>query len=219
MRRVPFLLPLLAVAVVAPAQAQAGSPNLLGLRVTNGSTPFLGDGRLLTTVSPNGDGFRDAAHIYFRLTAPARVALQVVRTDTANSDPEVASTNVIARIAARSFSRGAGEIVWTPKPATPPRTYVLQLVVSGHAYRTGKPPVVRVQGIDAGFLEPSTHLSGLRLRRRRVPVRPRHSDKRTGNDDGGARGLVCAPRRARCDPARAAGRLAERAVFSARHCR
>src|SRR3954452_1111378 len=155
MRRVAILLPLAAVSVVAPAQAPAGAAKLFGLRVTNGSTPFLGDGRLLTTVSPNGDGFRDAAHIYFRLTAPARVSLQVVRTDTGDSDPEVASTNVIARIAARRFSKGAGEIVWTPKPAMPPRTYVLQLVVDGHAYRVGKPPVARVQGIDAGFLEPS----------------------------------------------------------------
>src|SRR5437870_2158032 len=154
MRRVALILPVLALAATAPAPATASVPRLLGLRVTNGSTPFLGDGRLLTTVSPNGDGFRDAAHVYFRLTAPARISLQVVRTDTANSDPEVASTNVIARIAARRFSKGAGEIVWRPGPATPPRTYVLQLVASGQAFRAAK-PVVHVQGIDAGFLEPS----------------------------------------------------------------
>src|SRR3977135_2924509 len=114
MRRVAILVPLIAVAVLAPAQAPAGGPRLLGLRVTNGSTPFLSDGRLLATVSPNGDGFRDAAHVYFRLTAPAQVGLEVIRTDTANADPEVASTNVIARIAARPFPKGAGEIVWTP---------------------------------------------------------------------------------------------------------
>jgi hypothetical protein len=47
MRRVPLLLQLVAVAVVAPAQALAGGPKLLGLHVTNGSTVFLGDGRLL----------------------------------------------------------------------------------------------------------------------------------------------------------------------------
>ena len=157
MRRVAILVPLfLAVAVVAPAQALASGPKLLGLHVTNGSTPFLGDGRLLTTVSPNSDGFRDAAHIYFRLTASASISLQVVRTDTANSDPEVASTNVIARTAARRFSKGAGEIVWTPKPATPPRTYVLQLVVSGRAYRTGKPPVVKVPAASVVAVTDST---------------------------------------------------------------
>src|SRR3979411_970109 len=103
MRRVAILVPLLAVAVVAPAQAPANRSTLFGLRVTNGSTPFLGDSRLLATVSPNGDGFRDAAHVYFRLTAPARVSVKVIRTDTANSDPEVTSTYVIARIAARPF--------------------------------------------------------------------------------------------------------------------
>src|SRR6266850_4717510 len=122
MRRVAIFVPLLAVAAGAPAQTPETGPTLRGLRVTNGSTPFLGDGRLLATVSPNGDGFRDAAHVYFRLPAPARVSLQVIRTDTANSDPEVASTNVIARIAARRFSKGTAEIVWTPNGATPPRT-------------------------------------------------------------------------------------------------
>ena len=165
MRRVTILLPLVAVAIVVPAQAHAAAPKLLGLRVTNGATPFLGDGRLLTTVIPNGDHFRDAAHVYFRLTAPARVSLEVVQTDTMHSDPEVPSTTVIAQIAARSFPKGAGEIVWTPKRATPPRTYVLQLNVSGsggrRVYGVAKPgarihsPVVRVQGIDAGFLAPS----------------------------------------------------------------
>ena len=39
----------------------AGSGGLHDLRVTNGSQPFAGDNRLLTTVSPNGDGFRDRA--------------------------------------------------------------------------------------------------------------------------------------------------------------
>src|SRR3979490_1690605 len=155
MRRVAILVPLVAAAVAVPAQAPGNGPMLRGLRVTNGSTPFFGDGRLLGTVSPNGDGFRDAAHLYFRLTAPARVSVQVIRTDTANSDPEIASTNVIARIAARRFSKGAGEIVWTANGATPPRTYVPPLGVNGRTYNAGSPPVVRVQGIDAGFLEPS----------------------------------------------------------------
>src|ERR1700682_3490168 len=105
MRRVAIFVPLLAGALVAPALPPGKGRTLVGVRVTNGSTPFLGDGRLLATVRPNGDGFRDAAHVYFRLTVPARVSLKVIRTDTANSDPEVTSTYVIARIAARPFSR------------------------------------------------------------------------------------------------------------------
>jgi hypothetical protein len=165
MRRVAALLPLAAVAFAAPAQARAAAPKLLDLAVSNGSTPFLGDGRLLTTVSPNGDGFRDAAHVTFRLTANARVSLEVVQTDTVHADPEDPSTNVVAHVAARSFRKGPGEIVWAPAGSTPPRTYVLELVVSGtggrRVYGIGRPgarvhgPVVRVQGIDAGFLEPS----------------------------------------------------------------
>ena len=61
--------------------AAALSPALRDLYVTNGSAPFAGDRALLTTVSPNGDGFRDAAFVHFRLTRPARVAMDVVATD------------------------------------------------------------------------------------------------------------------------------------------
>src|SRR3954462_10609300 len=112
MRRVVAICLLLAAA--PPASAHAAAPSLYGLQLTNGSTPFLGDGRLLTTVSPNGDGFRDAAHASFRLTAPARVSAVVSQTDSASSDPEVAATRVVARIPARLLARGAQQIVWTP---------------------------------------------------------------------------------------------------------
>src|SRR5256886_16265426 len=108
------LLPLTAAIATAPAAARPEAPRLLGLEVTNGSTPFFGDNALLTTVSPNGDGFRDAAHVSFRLTAPARVSLAVVQTDTAVSDPEAAAAHVIARLPARAFPKGAGELVWQP---------------------------------------------------------------------------------------------------------
>ena len=155
-------LVLLATAAAAlPAAARPDAPRLLGLHVTNGSTPFLGDDRFLTTVSPNSDGFRDVAHVDFRLSAPARISLAVVQTDTAVSDPEAAATYVIARLPARLFPKGAGELVWKPSALTLPRTYVLQLTVSGRGgrrvYGTARPrgPVVRVQGIDAGFPEPS----------------------------------------------------------------
>jgi len=112
MRRAFWMLPLATIAALVPAQAHAAAPTLLGLHVTNGSTPFLGDGRLLTTVSPNGDGFRDAAHVFFRLTAPARISLEVVQTDTVHADPEDPATTVTAsrrdgsgRVRARSCGR------------------------------------------------------------------------------------------------------------------
>ena len=70
----------LLIAAVVPAAAPAGHsapvPHLLDLRVGNGSTSFAGDRRLLTTVSPNGDRFRDKAIVRFRLDAPATVLPQ-----------------------------------------------------------------------------------------------------------------------------------------------
>jgi hypothetical protein len=162
MSRAAFPLLLLTAAIAsAPAAARPEAPRLLGLHVTNGSTAFLGDNALLATVSPNGDGFRDAAHVGFRLTEPARVTLAVVQTDTAVSDPEAATAHVIARVPARAFPKGTGELVWQPAAGTPPRTYVLQLTVRGRGglrvYGVARPrgPVVRVQGVDAGFPEAS----------------------------------------------------------------
>jgi hypothetical protein len=155
---------LAALASIAAPAGHAAAPKLLDLHIDNGSTPFLGDGPLLTTVSPNGDHFRDAAYVHFRLTAPARVSLAVVQTDTVRSDPEQSTTNVIARLPARPLPAGAGQLVWRPKSTAPPRTYVLELTVAGaggrRVYGIAKPglphgPVVRVQGIDAGFLDPS----------------------------------------------------------------
>ena len=113
---------------------EPAAPQLLGLRVTNGSTPFLGDGPLLTTVSPNGDGFRDAAHVQFRLAGPARVAPDgrsrpTRRRPTPRRAPRTSSSG--CRRA--RFAAGAHELVWTPRRDTAPRTYVLQLTVSAAA--------------------------------------------------------------------------------------
>jgi hypothetical protein len=165
MRRVAPLALLLAAAFPQTAAAKQAPPQLLGLHVTNGSTPYLGDRRLLTTISPNGDGFRDAAHIVFRLASPARVGLAIVQTDTVRSDPEEPSTTVVQRMAPRLLPRGANDIVWRPRALLAPRTYVVTLTVQGRGgrrvYGVGRPgapqraPVVRIQGIDAGFVKPS----------------------------------------------------------------
>ena len=150
------------VAAAAAPATHAAAPALYGLTVSNGSTPFAGDDISLATVSPNGDGFRDAAHVRFRLNGPARVSLTVVQTDTVTSDPEMTTPNVVARIPARRLARGWHELVWRPRSDTPPRTYVLQLAVANGTVRrvyrpTTQPraPVVRIQGIEAGFLDPS----------------------------------------------------------------
>jgi hypothetical protein len=132
--------------------------DLTHLKVTNGSAPFAGDRRLLTTVSPNQDGFRDAAIVHFRLNRAARVRLDVVATNMARAGKT--DTTVVWHTG-RRFPAGPGRLVWRPAPSTQPRTYVLQLRVGRRVYGGYGPggrqdaPVVRVQGIDAGFTKRS----------------------------------------------------------------
>jgi hypothetical protein len=138
--------------------ALALAPSLQDLHVTNGSAPFAGDRRLLTTVSPNGDGFRDAAYLHFRLTRPARVDMDVVATNMIRAG-ETGTTRVWHT--GRFFPAGPGILVWHPARATQPRTYILRLRVGGRVYGAYGPgarqdaPVVRVQGVDAAFTKRS----------------------------------------------------------------
>jgi hypothetical protein len=118
---------------------------------------------LLTTVSPNGDGFRDRAVVHFRATEAETVQLEALATDTAEAG--VVSRQVVFRTRAR-VGPGPGSISWTPARSTPPRTYILRLTVTDAAgrrrvygaYGPGgdqDAPVVRVQGVDAGFTQRS----------------------------------------------------------------
>jgi hypothetical protein len=157
----------LAVAAAASAAPPAGPPKLLGLRVSNGGTPFAGDTPWLTTVSPNGDGFRDRALIRFALSTAATVEVRVVATDEARRPVEVIwSTR-------RKLGPGPQTIAWRPARATPDRTYLVRFVVIGgngarrvYGY---EPPrrgqltsgvVVRVQGVQVGFLARSYPVGG-----------------------------------------------------------
>jgi hypothetical protein len=134
--------------------ALALGPALQDLHVTNGSAPFAGDRRLLTTVSPNGDGFRDTAIVHFRLTEPARVRLDVVATNMVRAGKGGTSS---VWHTSRLFGAGPGTLVWRPARSTQPRTYILRLSVGSRIYGGYGPngpqnaPVVRVQGIDAAF--------------------------------------------------------------------
>jgi hypothetical protein len=139
-------------------------PALVQLSVSNGATPFAGDRRLLTTISPNRDGFRDSALVRFLLPRPARVRMEAVRTDTLRVGRPAEGV-----IWSRSWSLTPGPhtLRWRPSAATAPRTYILRLTVRSvpggpaRRYGTYRPggrvdaPVVRVQGIDAGFAAPS----------------------------------------------------------------
>jgi N,N-dimethylformamidase beta subunit-like protein len=152
----PFLL---AALLTGSAPAADSPPRLLGLSVSNGGHPFSGDTRQLATVSPNGDGFRDRALVRFRLDRPATVRMQVVATAQARSPGRVVWGT------AEQLSAGVHQLVWAPGRATPGRTYRIRFLVRGRTGARvygfegpGRPTsglVVRVLGVDVGFLQPS----------------------------------------------------------------
>jgi hypothetical protein len=148
-----------AAGVAHAASHKPTAPELLDLRIDNGSTAFAGDSSLLATVSPNDDGFRDLARVHFRLGAPATVTMDVTRTVKV---PQVVYTLT------ESFDAGAHTMVWSPLENQNPRTYLIRMTVVNKAGRrmvygspnafVGRHPrglVVRVQGIDAGFARPN----------------------------------------------------------------
>jgi len=148
-----------AILATAPLRIDAHPPELDDLDADNGSTRFAGDTALLTTVSPNGDGFRDRANVSFRLREEATVTMEVTRT--------VKIPHVVFTLTAR-LGRGPHTMTWVPGPNVNPRTYLIRLtsvdragnsIVYGapNAFvgRTPRGPVVRLQGIDAGFTKPS----------------------------------------------------------------
>ena len=164
-RTAVVLLLLAPLAVGATRAPRVAAPQLLDLRVSNGSTPFAGDRRLLTTVSPNGDGFRDRALVSFRLDRAARVQMDAVRTETIR---ENRAASAVVWSHTWSLTAGPHRLAWRPARSTAPRTYILRLTLRDAAGRSRvygdyRPwrgqrvdaPVVRVQGIELGFLRRS----------------------------------------------------------------
>jgi N,N-dimethylformamidase beta subunit-like, C-terminal len=147
------------VLATAPLRIDTHPPQLIHLRADNGSSPFAGDSALLTTISPNGDGFREAANISFTLKEAATVTMSVTRT--------VKVPTSLYTLTAQ-FGRGRHTMTWAAAPNLNPRTYLVQLTVvdqtgnritygASNAF-VGRHPrgvVVRIQGIDAGFAKPS----------------------------------------------------------------
>ncbi len=132
---------------------------LSDISVGNGGVAFAGDNARFASVSPNGDGLRDAAFVHFRLARPARVSLGVFKAGTVASGPRLIAQR------AEHFGAGAHELRWKPRGTLAPRTYMLRLVARDGAggrdvvgsLQPGDPQahVVRVLGIDAGFTRPS----------------------------------------------------------------
>jgi len=153
--------------LAASAPAQPGPPHLLGLRISNGGTPFAGDTPWLTTVSPNGDGFRDRALIRFALDRAATVEVRVVATDEVQRP-----VRTVWRVR-RRLGAGPHVIAWRPKRTTPVRTYLIRFLVTGangarrvYGFEPPRPRqitsglAVSVQGVEAGFLRRSYPVGG-----------------------------------------------------------
>jgi hypothetical protein len=132
---------------------------LRGFWVGSGGPAYAGDGPRFATVSPNGDGFRDAAVIHFRLAVPARVTLGVFASGEGVTGPPLVAK------ATRMFGAGAHDLRWKPHENARPRTYMLRLTARDRfgarevvgTLGPGDPAahVVRVLGIDAGFTRSS----------------------------------------------------------------
>ncbi|MDX6476364.1 MAG: hypothetical protein QOH95_1875, partial [Gaiellaceae bacterium] len=147
------------VLATAPLRIDGHAPQLLELHAGNGSTAFSGDGPLLTTITPNGDGFRDRADVDFTLREPATVTMQVTRTVKV---PKVAYT-LTAKL-----GRGPHTMTWSPATTLNPRTYLIRFsavdesgnrstygAANAFVGRQARGVVVRLQGIDAAFTHPS----------------------------------------------------------------
>jgi hypothetical protein len=132
---------------------------LRGVWVGSGGPAYAGDNGRFATVSPNGDGSRDAAVVHFRLAGPARVTLGVFVSGEGVTGPRLVAQ------AAHAFGAGTHELRWKPRETLRPRTYMLRLAARDRfgarevvgTLEPGDPSahVVRVLGIDAGFTKPS----------------------------------------------------------------
>src|SRR5437870_696221 len=148
------------VLVLLPLPASNASSGLLtSILASNGDSPYAGDRALLTTISPNGDGFRDRALIHLRLASAATVKFEVAETEM---HPEPIFTQTVR------LSAGSHTFAWAPAKSTRPGSYLVLLDVTSpdgsrmlygarnaHEQWHGNTPVVRVQGLDAGFTRES----------------------------------------------------------------
>lgn len=119
--------------------------------------PFVGDGPMLATVSPNGDGYRDFASIRFFLTGTARVTITAQTSRRAFQRVPQPKWSVHRRM-----ERGWQTLVWRPSPDLDPTTYVIVVTVAAgrrslhygrlsHDSTFRRSPIVRVLGVDASF--------------------------------------------------------------------
>jgi hypothetical protein len=148
----------LVIVLARPALGAGPAPSAASFAAANGGAPFAGDGRLLTTISPNGDGLRDRATIRFTLDRPAVATLELL-----GPEPE---RGVVFRRTTR-LSAGPALLDW---PAAHPEAgdYLVRVTLTGvdgarRVYdvrraadgRSVGTPVVRVLGVEAAFTRAS----------------------------------------------------------------
>jgi hypothetical protein len=116
--------------------------------------PFAGDRRTLATLG--GDPRRRRIEVVFSLARPAIVSLAVVESGQGVASERLLSSGQ-AGIAARMLRLGAGghTLGWEPAPAQPARTYIVRVSAREGPRLAEQSAVVRLMGIDAGFLTPS----------------------------------------------------------------
>ena len=113
------------VVASSPLRIDRTAPRITAFNVRNGSrTPFRGDNRRLTTISPNGDRLRDAAKIRFRLSERALVHFEVTRT--------VSTPQTIYELKA-NLRPGRNVFTWHPPKATGARTYLVRITTADSA--------------------------------------------------------------------------------------
>jgi hypothetical protein len=127
------LLTAAALLVLVPAALAGGKDTLV---IGNGLRPFAGDRADLTTISPNGDGFRDAATIEYQ---PASAGFARLEVDRADHKGSVLVDDAIP------VGGAAATLSWSPPAGTTPGTYVVRVTSSGRAPARA---VVRVQSVE-----------------------------------------------------------------------
>jgi hypothetical protein len=125
---------LIVVLPIACARATSTRP---ALELGNGARPFYGDRSDLTTISPNGDGHRDAAQIRYQTPIAGVASLDVERADR---------KGVVLEGPAIPVAAGDSFFTWAPPSSTAPGTYVVRVSAPGAPTVRA---VVRVQGVDA----------------------------------------------------------------------
>src|SRR4051812_16488544 len=92
-----------------------------GVSVASDGPPFAGDSARYATVSPNGDGFRDAAVVRFGLRQPARVTLGAYASGEGATAPRLVGRRTV------QLAAGSHTLQWQPRQTLTPRTYMVRL--------------------------------------------------------------------------------------------